>query len=230
MKNCLVLAGEYRTFDKTADSIAQFAEINELDVYCHIWTESSEEVENIINKLKPAAIRSQSAAKHKKEFLSIEKRIREKNPKGPNTDKVWQNASMNFSRKAAFNLVPLEEYDNIVFARYDLNFLTSFRIGWNDGGIATAFAESWGLISDVFAVMPSKFANHFFLYEEYEKLHSTPFEDEFIEFLRHSFKYGEENIRIQRDERYCPHMILIRNFFLNQIPWGVTHFPVALQR
>jgi hypothetical protein len=230
MRSCLVIAGEYRTFDQTYESIAEFAKINELDVYCHLWTDNELEFESVKDKLNPKFIISDSPASYKDSFLDIERRIKENNPKGPNGDKVWQNASMNFSRKKAFESVPKDTYSTVVFARYDLKIVTPFNFSQVTTGVVTAFAESWGLISDVFAIMPFDQANHFFLYDEFERLHSTPFEEEFIDYLRNDFKYGENNIRIHRDERYCPHMILIRNFVLNKIPWRTADFPVRLQR
>lgn len=228
MKNCLVLAGEFRTFEKTADSLAKFIKLHNLDVYCHLWTNDESECDKIISILNPKQIIYEQP--DNLEFLNIERRIKKKNLKGPNSDKLWQNASMHYGRKKAFDLVPKDTYDHVVFTRYDLAILAPFEIDWNPNLLTTSYAESWGLISDVFAVMPYKFGKYFFLYEEFEQLHSTPFEDEFVDFLLKDFNYGKENTRIHRHERYCPHMILIRNFFLNKIPWKLSEYPVALIR
>ena len=38
MKKCIVLSGQYRTFDKTKENIKKFIDANELDVYCHLWS------------------------------------------------------------------------------------------------------------------------------------------------------------------------------------------------
>ncbi|MFM2009853.1 MAG: hypothetical protein RLZZ479_243 [Bacteroidota bacterium] len=229
MKNCLILAGEFRTFEKTADTIVNFINANNLDVYCHLWSNNEKEYQKIVDTLKPKQIKCKNLNDNS-EFLNIEARIKKKFLKGPNSDKLWQNASMHYGRKEAYNLVPKDTYDNIIFSRYDLAFLTNFTINQSLNSVKTSVAESWGLISDVFAVMPYKYAKHFFLYEEFEKLHSTPFEQEFIDFLLNDFKYGKENTRIHAHERYCPHMILIRNFFLNKVPWELEEYPVALYR
>lgn len=230
MKNCLVIAGEYRTFDQTYETIAKFAAINDLDIYCHLWAKDETEVKDVEEKLNPTSIKWDSFNEFEEGFVKMEKRIKNANPKWPNQDRIVNQASMNYSRKIAYESVPKDKYDYVVFARYDLLFLRPFTIQWKPHTVVTAVAQSWGLISDVFVVLPSKYAQHFFLYNEYERLRSTPFEEDFIDYLRYDFKYGDNNIRIHRDERYCPHMILIRNFFLNRVPWCLDDFPVDILR
>ncbi len=97
--------------------------------------------------------------------------------------------------------------------------------------LITPFEESYNLISDIFAIMPFSYAKHYFLYDVYERLHMTPFEKEFEDHLRYDRKYGEENIRIHKEDRYCPHMMLLRNIYMNKLR-GVTtdQLTVSIQR
>ena len=57
MKKCIVLSGQYRTFDQTCQNLQKFIEINELDVYCHLWSDSEDEFNNVEEKLKPVKIK-----------------------------------------------------------------------------------------------------------------------------------------------------------------------------
>jgi hypothetical protein len=230
MKNCLVIGGEYRTFDSTYQGIAAFAKENDLDVYCHLWSNDKEEIENVKERLNPTRFSYDDHSLYKDSFLEIEEQIKTVNPKNKNQDKLWQNASMHYSRKKAFDLVPKDKYENVVFLRYDILINSPMSIQEYPQGVVTEMTEAWGLISDVFAVMPYKYAKFFFLYEDFERLHSTPFEEEFVQFLRTDFKYPDQDITTHKDSRYCPHMILIRNFFLNQVPWGLFNFPTTLFR
>jgi hypothetical protein len=97
--------------------------------------------------------------------------------------------------------------------------------------LITPFEESYNLISDIFAIMPFSYAKDYFLYNEYERLHSTQFEPEFEDYLRIDRKYGEENIRIHKEDRYCPHMMMLRNIYMNKLR-GVTtdKLTVSIQR
>ena len=82
MKNCIVLSGQYRSFDRAGDSIKQFIETNNLDVYCHIWSTDQQEIESVTDKLKPKKIISEDYQKYSDIFSSIEDRILKNNPKG----------------------------------------------------------------------------------------------------------------------------------------------------
>lgn len=230
IKNCLVLSGEYRSFEKTCDSILNFAKLNNLDVYCHVWTDDVNQVEKIKEKLDPKGIIHEKIEDYVNHFYDIEKRIKQKNPKGPNNDKLWQRASMNHARKKAFDLIPKDTYENLVYSRIDLMFLEPFMVNWENDIIMTSVEQSYGLVSDIFAVMNFKLASHFFINDVHEKIHSTPFEEDFIEFLRFDFKYPEQDIKIHNETRYCPHLVLIRNFFYNKVNWKLVNFPVTIQR
>jgi hypothetical protein len=234
MKKCIVLSGQYRTFDQTCDNIQKFVEANDLDVYCHLWTDEDDEVskyqfDKIVEKLNPKRILQQSAELFDDKFKQIERNILESNPKNPNTDRLIGNASMNYSRKAAFDLIE-DEYDVLVYCRYDIGFHNVFQFQ-NVDILVTPLEESYNLISDIFAIMPFGAAKYYFLFDEYEKLHSTQFEPEFEEYLRNTRRYGEENIRIHKEDRYCPHMMLLRHIYMNGIRQVSTNqLSVYIQR
>ena len=228
MKKCIVLSGQYRSFDQTAENIVKFINLNELDVFCHLWTDDIDERRIVIERLRPKKYLFEKSDAHTEVFNEMETRIRRNNPKPALTDKVAGNASMNYSRKQAFNLID-EEYDTVVYCRYDIGFTDLFEFKDIDR-VFTPVEESYNLISDIFAIMPMEYAKHYFLYDEYERLHSTQFEEKFENWLREEKKYGEENIRIHKYDRYCPHMMLLRNLLINNVPVAVTNLPVFLKR
>lgn len=228
MKKCIVLSGQYRTFDKTRERIKKFIEINDLDVYCHLWSLNPKEIDDIKYSLKPKSMLCEDWEKYKEEFENIESRVRQANPKNAPNDKVAGNASMNYSRKKAFELID-EKYDVLVYCRYDININELFQFSDVDK-VYTPLEESYNLISDIFAMMPFEYAKKYFLYDNYEKLHSTQFEQVFEDYLRHRKNYGEENIRIHKYERYCPHMMLLRNLIMTNTPFQIVNIPVSLQR
>jgi len=229
MKKCIVLSGQYRTFDQTCQNLQKFIEINELDVYCHLWSDSEDEFNNVEEKLKPVKIKLENPEIYKEKFEEMEKRIRLANPKNPNQDRIAGNASMNYSRKAAYNLID-DEYDILVYCRYDIAFQNVFQFQ-NTNLLLTPLEESYNLVSDIFAIMPFQNAKYYFLYDEYERLHSTQFEPEFEDYLRNIRRYGEENIRIHKEDRYCPHMMLLRHLYMNNIRQvGTNQLSVYIQR
>jgi hypothetical protein len=229
MKNCIVLSGQYRTFDQTWKGIKEFIDLNNLDVYCHLWTDNLEEVKNVADRLEPVKIDFSNPKNYENQFNEIEHRIRLAHTKGPNQDKLAGNASMNFSRKKAFQLIE-QDYDMLVYCRYDIRFNKMFQFTKLDI-MLTPLEESYNLISDIFAIMPFKDAKHYFIYDEYERLHSTQFEPEFEHHMRDVRQYGDENMRIHMNERYCPHMMLLRNIYMNGIKQVSTNqITVSLQR
>ena len=166
---------------------------------------------------------------YKPYFESIESSIRFSNPKNSKTDILSNHASMNFGRKQAFNLVE-EEYDNFIYCRYDIDIFKVFKIEWISDYIFAPFAESYDLISDIFCISPFKYAQYYFLFDVFQKLHSTDFESDFLYCLNNIKLYGTENIRSHRKERYCPHMLLLRNIFNNRIPFRLYNFPVRIKK
>jgi hypothetical protein len=233
MKNCIVLSGQYRTFDKTWPQIKEFMDTNNMDAYCHLWgvadeEENSRQFHQVKDRLKPQRIHQEPYSdKLETRFRDMETRIRVTNPKGPNNDKLAANASMNYSRKFAFDLIN-KEYENVVYCRYDIGFRDIFRFD-NIVSIVTPHEEAYNLISDIFAIMPIEFAKPYFLFDRYEELNSTPYDEKFIEYLRFR-KYPEHDIKTHVDNRYCPHMLLMRSLLEGEAPWCAEHIPVYLQR
>jgi len=229
MKNCLVLSGQFRSFDRTVGSIKQFIDNNQLDVYGHMWSTDQNEIDFVNDKLKTKNIVFQNTDLYTDTFASIEERILKKNPKGPNQDKLAGNASMNFGRKAAYSLVPKDVYDVIIYCRYD-NLVGGMMFTGIPNVIVTPFEESYNLISDIFAIMPAHMADSYFLYDEYERLHSTPWEPEFLEWLRNVKQYPEQDIQTHIHTRYCPHLMLMRNIIMNGHNFVIDNLPVRILR
>lgn len=230
MRSCIVFSGQYRTFDQTSEKIRRFIDINNLDVYCHLWSTDQREIDNVTDRLTPKKILSEDNSLFVGEFDRIERDILSKNPKGPNQDKLAGNASMNYSRKKAYDLVPKDEYDFLVYCRYDIGFNQLFMFGDDVDRIITPFEESYNLISDIMAVMPMSMADSYFLYDEYERLHSTPWEPEFLDWLRNVKKYPEQDIQTHIHTRYCPHLMLMRNIIMNGNTFEILNLPIYLQR
>lgn len=229
MKNCLVISGQFRTFRDVSAKLKQFIAVNNLDVYAFLWSDSVEEKRFVLDELKPVNYQFEKYDAHKEIFDEMEKRIRINNPKNAPNDKIAANASMNFARKQAYNLIR-QPYDNIFYTRYDVDIIPNWTIFKQPEAIITPVEESYNLISDIFAVIPMKSAPHYFLYDEYERLHSTQFEPEFETWLRDVKQYGEENIRIHKYERYCPHMMLLRNLYMNKVPVIMENLSVSIKR
>jgi len=229
MKKCIILSGQYRTFKETKQTIKAFVELNDLDVYCHLWSTNPDEIFDIEDTLQPKKMLAEDFSYYEEYFKSIESSIRFSNPKPSDMDVLSNHASMNYGRKKAFELIE-EEYDYFVYCRYDLDIYNIFSIESVSNCVFVPYEESYNLISDIFCIAPFKYAKHYFLFDRFQKLHSTDFESGFIEFLDRIKQYGAENIRIHREERYCPHMILLRNLYNNGIPYSLYNFPVRLKK
>ena len=96
--------------------------------------------------------------------------------------------------------------------------------------IFTPEQESYNLISDIFAVMPAHMADSYFLYDEYERLHSTPWEAMFLEWLRYIKQYPEQDIQTHIHTRYCPHLMLMRNIITKGHNYVIENLPVSILR
>jgi len=236
MKKCIVLSGHYRTFDTTWKNIKEFIDLNDLDVYCHLWkdndiAESDRQLKSVIDKLgvQENHILSESSNDYRQVFLDMEKRIRENNPKANLiiNDPIANVASMHYARNAAYNLIK-DEYDVLVYCRYDIIFDLVFKFE-NINSLLTPESECYNLMSDIFAIMPFNLAKNYFVFNDYERLLSTQFEPDFEEWLRHTHKYGEDNIRIHKHHSYNPHMMLLRHFNMTKTPYNILNIPVRIR-
>jgi len=230
MKNCIVLSGQYRTFEKTKKNLKHFIEVNEMDVFCHLWSTNHEEYVDIVETLKPKSIIVEDASKYSDEFRLIQERAFAANPKVTTViDDIAKNASMNYGRKIAFESIK-DEYETLAYCRYDIGFEYIFKYE-NVDRVLTPENESYNLISDIFAIMPFTDAPKYFLYDNYEHLYSTQFENDFETWLRMIKQYPENDIKIHKEQRYCPHMALLRNLHNNNVKYNTTtKLPVFLQR
>jgi hypothetical protein len=228
MKDCIVLSGHFRTFEKTKENIKKFIEINELDVYCHLWVTDPKEIEIIQEELRPVEFIHNSTEDYEWSFKEMQNRIFENNPKPGTIDVPATQASNHFSRRQAYRLID-REYDNLVYCRYDLGFQQLFTYE-NLSSVITPLEQSYNIISDIFAMMPFEFAPYYFLFDNFELLHSLPFQQQFLNYLREDHKYPEHDILTHINQRYCPHMLLLRNLVLNDIKFDKVNLPVFLQR
>lgn len=229
MKKCIVLSGEYRTFDKTYEGIKNFIQSNDLDVYCSLWFENQEQVEKIQSELNPKNLLILHYDQFRDSFHNIERNIRKNNPKEPNQDKLSGNASMYFCRQTAFDLVPKGEYDILVYCRYDIDIKQNILIQ-NVDTIVTPLEESYDMISDIFAIMPMSMADSYFLFDDYERLHSTPIEPEIVDWMKNVNKNPEYAINQTVKMRYCPHLLLARSILLNGHKFSKMDLPVSILR
>jgi hypothetical protein len=182
MNNCIILSGQYRTFERTKENIKAFIDLNALDVYCHLWSNDEKEVNDIKETLQPKNILVEEYSYYEEYFKSIEYSIRKTNPKPSTMDVLCNHASMNFSRQRAFELVD-GVYDNFVYCRYDLDIYSNFKIESIENSVFVPYEESYNLISDIFCISPMHYAKHYFLFDSFQRLHSSDFEDSFVNFL-----------------------------------------------
>lgn len=230
MKNCIVLSGEYRTFDVTWEQIKKLIDINELDVYCFLKSDNEEEINNVIQRLNPKKIVTGTLQEHEEEWIRIENSIRTKLPKGNPMDRIYNSIlPMHYGRKLAFDLID-EEYDTLVFCRYDTMINTLFKFESIDK-IVTPVEQAYGIISDILVLMPFKDAKNFFLYDNIESLLATIFEPEFEQHLKTRINYADWEVNIHKHERYCPHIMMLRNLYNTKTEFIATpQLDVLIQR
>ena len=234
--NALVMAGHIRTFKDIADEVVNFKEQNELDVYLFIWDEGNqEEIDFVIEMLKPVKWLVEKNETYAEEFFDAEERIAKNNPKDLMVnDRNHVTLSMHFARRKAFELIE-KEYDNIVFSRYDTH-LYPFKLnnlaGDYSNMVITPTNEQYGMVSDIFAIVPWKYADKYFFYPRAEEIMSKRFSKETKEWLSIKFFWenGQRDIMLHDEKRYCPHMLCMRNFFETDTPYIAIDLPVYLKR
>jgi len=236
MANALVMTGHIRTFKNIAEDITHFIRMNELDVYLYIWDENNQsDIDYVVKTLKPVKWLAEKNEKYAKDFLDAEERIAKKNPKELITpDRNHVTLSMHFARRKAFELID-KEYDNIVLSRFDTH-VTGFKlrnlVSDYPNVVITPTNEQYGMVSDIFAIIPEKYADNFFFYPRAEKILLKRFSEKYKEWLSVKFYWenGQRDIRLHDENRYCPHMLCMRNFFETDTPYSVLDIPVYLKK
>jgi hypothetical protein len=230
------MAGHVRTFKSIAEELTHFIRFNELDVYLYIWDEGNQdEIDFVVKTLKPIKWKAEKNEIYLPEFLEAEQRIVTKNPKELITpDKNFATLSMHFARRKAFELIE-KEYDNVVFSRFDTH-MNAFRVraivSEFPDAVVTPTNEQYGMVSDIFAIVPWKYADNYFFYPRAEDILSRRFNKKMKEWLSVKFYWenAQRDIRLHDENRYCPHMLCMRNFFETNTPYTVVDLPVFLRR
>ena len=215
LKGALLLSGQLRTFEHTSPKILEFVKSNNLDVYCHNWQEPN--VQFVNEQVSPV---KQIIEKYEFKipfFEEQEKEIQQKNPKQLVTpDKLINSISLHYGKRKVFELVDLK-YDFFVSTRYDIDIQKEINVL----DIVTAHPEqvicplehSYGMVSDIFTIIPNKFASDYFLYPNIVELFGNPFDEGFIKYLKEMVKLSDSNVEIHNKQRYCPHMLILKNYF-----------------
>ena len=236
MANALVISGHLRTFKNIVDDLVNFINTNSLDVYMYIWSEKNQdEIQSAVDKLNPVKWKAESNEIYAKGFFDAEARIEQINPKQLITpDRNHVTLSMHFARRQAFNLIE-KEYDNVVFTRFDTNlfpFQITEVIEKHPDVVITPTNEQYGMVSDIFAIIPWQYADNYFFFDRAEDILSRRFSDEYKVWLREKFWWenGERDMRLHDENRYCPHQLCMRNYFETNTPYIVMDLPVYIKR
>ena len=236
MANALVIAGHLRTFKTIVDDLVNFIDKNKLDVYMFVWDEGDQaEIDFAVDKLKPVKWKAECNEIYAKGFFDAEARIEQVNPKQLITpDRNHVTLSMHFARRQAFELIE-KEYDNLVFTRFDTNlypFDVNDVIQNHPDVVITPTNEQYGMVSDIFAIVPWKYADNYFFFERVEDILSRRFSDDYKEWLLEKFWWEnkERDIRLHDENRYCPHQLCMRNYFETNTPYIVMDLPVYIKR
>ena len=147
------------------------------------------------------------------------------------TDKIDAIISMHYSRYKAYQLIE-KKYDSVIYSRYDLdikNFNLEGMITSNPNKVIIPEEQSYGLSSDIFAIVPQKYVDSYFLYPRIEKLLTKKFDNEFKSFLR-TFILNEKDIEIHDKQRYCPHMLGVINYYEEKCEYVIVDVPVKIIR
>lgn len=235
--NALVIAGHIRTFREISDELVTFKKENDLDTYVFMWNEDDDiEIANVVQKLDPVMWSARKNEKVIQEFLDAEKRVHGKNPKQLITpDKVFAMFSMHYARRQAFELIN-REYENVVFTRFDTH-IYPFRLNSvlqnHPDVVITPTNEQYGMVSDIFAIVPWKYADNYFFYHRAEDILSRRFDDGLKKWLLEEkfwWENKERDVRLHDENRYCPHLLCMRNFYETNTPYIAMNLPVYIKR
>jgi hypothetical protein len=236
MANALVMSGHLRTFKDIAEEVKHFVSLNELDVYLYIWDEGNQDdIDYVVKTLQPVKWLAEKNELYAQEFLDAEDRIAKKNPKELITpDRNYVTLSMHFARRKAYELIE-KEYDNIVYSRFDTR-LTTFKIrpliAQYKDAVITPTNEQYGMVSDIFAIIPWQNREGYFFYNRAEDILNRRFDKKTKEWLTEKFFWptGQRDIVLHDENRYCPHLLCMRNYFESNTPYLVIDLPVYIKR
>jgi len=236
MANALVMSGHLRTFKDIAEEVKHFVSLNELDVYLYIWDENNQDdIDYVVKTLQPVKWLAEKNELYAQEFFDAEDRIAKKNPKELITpDRNHVTLSMHFARRKAFELIE-KEYDNIVYSRFDTR-LTTFKIrplvAQYKDAVITPTNEQYGMVSDIFAIIPWQNREGYFFYNRAEDILNRRFDKKTKEWLTEKFFWptGQRDIVLHDENRYCPHLLCMRNYFESNTPYLVIDLPVYIKR
>jgi hypothetical protein len=185
--------------------------------------------------LQPVKWLAEKNELYAQEFFDAEDRIAKKNPKELITpDRNHVTLSMHFARRKAFELIE-KEYDNIVYSRFDTK-LTTFKVGplveRYKNAVITPTNEQYGMVSDIFAIIPWQHREGYFFYNRAEDILNRRFNKETKEWLTEKFFWptGQRDIVLHDENRYCPHLLCMRNYFESNTPYLVIDLPVYIKR
>lgn len=236
MANALIISGHLRTFRSIADDLTKFAITNMLDVYMYVWDQNNQEdIDFAVEKLNPKKWLAEKNELYAQQFVDAENRIAQANPKQLITpDRNHVTLSMHFARRKAFELVD-KPYDNYVFTRFDTNmypFYIDEVVAKHPDVVITPTNEQYGMVSDIFAIIPGKYAENYFFYHRAEDLLSRRFDDEYKKWLGVKFFWetGQRDIKLHDENRYCPHNLCMRNYFETNTPYIAIDMPVYIKR
>ena len=236
MANALVMSGHLRTFKDIAEEVKHFVSMNELDVYLYIWDEDNQaDIDYVVKTLQPVKWLAEKNELYAQEFFDAEDRISKKNPKELITpDRNHVTLSMHFARRKAYELIE-KEYDNIVYSRFDTR-LTTFKVRplveqYKDA-VITPTNEQYGMVSDIFAIIPWQHREGYFFYNRAEDILNRRFDKKTKEWLTEKFFWptGQRDIVLHDENRYCPHLLCMRNYFESNTPYLVIDLPVYIKR
>jgi hypothetical protein len=236
MANALVMSGHLRTFKDIAEEVKHFVSLNELDVYLYIWDEGNQnDIDYVVKTLQPIKWLAEKNELYAQEFFDAEDRIAKKNPKELITpDRNHVTLSMHFARRKAYELIE-KEYDNIVYSRFDTR-LTTFKvrplIAQYKDAVITPTNEQYGMVSDIFAIIPWQYREGYFFYNRAEDILNRRFNKKTKEWLTEKFFWptGQRDIVLHDENRYCPHLLCMRNYFESNTPYLVIDLPVYIKR
>ena len=236
MRNALIISGHLRTFREIQPDLTGFINHNGLDVFMYVWDEGNQDdIDFAVKSLSPKKWLAEKNELYAQKFIDAENRISQKNPKTLITpDKNHVTLSMHFARRKAFELID-GEYDNFVFTRFDTHMYSFYideLIEKYPDKVITPTNEQYGMVSDIFAIIPQKYADNYFFYHRAEDILSRRFSQEYKEWLGVKFFWetGQRDIKLHDENRYCPHNLCMRNYFETNTPYVVVDIPTYIKR